>query len=96
MYISYDDYEISKDPFENGFEVDDLIAPAISILNKKGYRTAFCCSGHPDRCPFVDYIKQIIRKNGFENIVEGTYQSQASRKLREKGTYNFYDSVAFE
>ena len=48
MYINYDDYGISKDPVENGFEVDDLVAPAISILNKKGYRTAFCCSGHVD------------------------------------------------
>ena len=51
---------------------------------------------HHDRCPYVDYIKDIIRKNGFENIVEGTYQSQASRKLREKGVYRSYDSVAFE
>ena len=51
---------------------------------------------HHDRCPYVDYIKEIIRKNGFENIVEGTYQSQASRKLRERGTYKSYDSVAFE
>ncbi len=41
-------------------------------------------------------IKEIIKKNGFENIVEGTYQSQASRKLREEGVYKKYDSVAFE
>lgn len=32
---------------ENYFECDDLIAPAISLLNKKGYKTVFCCSGHP-------------------------------------------------
>jgi predicted metal-binding protein len=51
---------------------------------------------HHDRCPYVDYIEEIIRKNGFENIVEGTYQSQASRKLRQKGVYKTYDSVAFE
>ncbi len=51
---------------------------------------------HHDRCPYVDYIKEIIRKNGFENIVEGTYQSQASRKLRQKGVYKTYDTVAFE
>lgn len=29
------------------FECDDMIAPTISILNKKGYRTLFCCGGHP-------------------------------------------------
>ncbi len=51
---------------------------------------------HHDRCPYVDYIKRIIRKNGFENIVEGTYQSQASRKLREMGEYKTYDSVVFD
>ena len=51
---------------------------------------------HHDRCPYVDYIREIIKKNGFENIVEGTYQSQASRKLREKGVYKKYDSVVFD
>ena len=51
---------------------------------------------HHDRCPYVDYIEEIIRKNGFENIVEGTYQSQASRKLRQEGVYKTYDTVAFE
>lgn len=29
--------------------VDDLIAPIVSELNKKGYRTTFSCSGHPER-----------------------------------------------
>lgn len=29
------------------FEVDDMIAPAISVFNKKGYFTKFCCQGHP-------------------------------------------------
>lgn len=28
------------------FEVDENIALVISMLNKKGYRTTFCCSGH--------------------------------------------------
>lgn len=38
-----DNYVLAKDYFE----CDDLIAPAISLLNKKGYTTEFCCSGHP-------------------------------------------------
>ena len=48
-YILADDY----------FECDDLIAPAISLLNKKGYKTEFCCSGHPfaviDSCALAEY-----------------------------------------
>jgi len=28
------------------FEVDENIALVISMLNKKGYKTTFCCSGH--------------------------------------------------
>lgn len=28
------------------FQVDELIAPSIALLNKKGYKTINCCSGH--------------------------------------------------
>lgn len=28
------------------FECDELLAPTISILNKLGFNTSFCCSGH--------------------------------------------------
>lgn len=28
------------------FEVDELMARPIQILNQKGYKTRFCCSGH--------------------------------------------------
>jgi len=32
---------------ENKFaEIDNLIAPAIQVLNLKGYKTRGCCSGH--------------------------------------------------
>ena len=40
---------INKETFEivdNIFEVDEDIAETISILNKKGYYTKYCCSGH--------------------------------------------------
>lgn len=29
------------------FEIDDYIAKPVQILNHKGYKTKFCCSGHP-------------------------------------------------
>nr|WP_237076232.1 MULTISPECIES: hypothetical protein [unclassified Neglectibacter] len=28
-------------------EIDEVIAPLIRELNIKGYKTKFCCSGHP-------------------------------------------------
>lgn len=41
-HILYDDY----------VEIDELIAPTIQILNRKGYKTKHCCSGHP----FTDWL----------------------------------------
>ena len=35
------------------FECDDLIAPTIITLNRKGYKTVSCCSGHPYRNTIV-------------------------------------------
>lgn len=37
-----------------GIESDPNIADAISILNKKGYYTKYCCEGHSDRdSPYI-------------------------------------------
>lgn len=33
------------------YPVDNLIAPILTILHNKGYKTRFCCSGHPDNLP---------------------------------------------
>lgn len=41
-YLNSNTFEIVNDIFE----VDELIAETISILNKKGYHTLYCCSGH--------------------------------------------------
>lgn len=41
-YINNNTYEI----INNVFEVGDLMGETISILNKKGYHTLYCCSGH--------------------------------------------------
>ena len=40
-----------------GLEIDEMILPAISELNKKGYFTQYCCSGHSlDGSPHRDTI----------------------------------------
>ncbi len=39
-------YLIEHGSQEHFFDCDEELAGIISILNKKGYRTLFCCSGH--------------------------------------------------
>lgn len=41
----------------NVFEVDELIAYTIIELNKKGWTTQFCCSGHMEEKIIATYIK---------------------------------------
>ena len=48
------------------FECDDLIAPLISLLNQKGYKTRFCCSGHP--FPHYDEMYLLVYEDTNEAI----------------------------
>jgi predicted metal-binding protein len=45
---------------------------------------------HYDRCPHVEYIKGIIEKRGYENVVEGSYVSKSASRKREEGIYKSY------
>ncbi|CAH2215426.1 CGGC domain-containing protein [Tepidibacter aestuarii] len=45
---------------------------------------------HYDRCPHVEYIKSIVLKKGYKNIIEGSYLSKNSEKKREQGVYTSY------
>lgn len=45
---------------------------------------------HYDRCPHIDYIKKIIVKHGFNNLVEGSYISKNAENKRDSGEYNKY------
>lgn len=45
---------------------------------------------HSDRCPHVDFIKQIIDKHGFDAPVEGSYLSKTASTKRAKGIYRSY------
>lgn len=48
-------------------ELDEKIAPAISILNMNGYTTTFCCEGHSNgSTPYICFDKDL----GLEVIIE--------------------------
>lgn len=45
-YINTENFEVIENP--TFFEVDEEIAEAVCILNKKGYKTQYSCAGHND------------------------------------------------
>ena len=45
---------------------------------------------HYDRCPHIDYIKQLIDKQGYKNVIEGTLFATISEKKRKSGEYSSY------
>ena len=51
---------------------------------------------HFERCPHFDYIVSIIKKNGYNHIVEGTYHSKGAEKKRQAGIYKTYLPIALE
>ena len=85
-YILADDY----------FECDDLIAPAISLLNKKGYRTEFCCSGHPysviDSCALAEYPSDELKKETNFLDIRSTKDSEDIPDWVDNNGYQYFVS----
>ena len=71
-YINKNDFSIvsvNGDPttMNDYFECDDIIAPAISLLNRKGYKTIFCCSGHPFSSISAEVREEFPSKDDMES-----------------------------
>lgn len=60
-YINSETFEI----IDNVFEVDEDIAETISLLNKKGYYTKYCCSGHA-KDPRIYELYNVKNNDNFE------------------------------
>lgn len=48
---------LRKDCDGEKVDIDNLMLPIIQILNRKGYKTLFCCSGHVGDFESSTYIK---------------------------------------
>ena len=63
------------------YKKDEVIVHLASCMTSDNY--------HSDRCPHIDYIKDIIVKRGYD-FLEGTYISKNAEIKREKGIYKNY------
>jgi len=80
------------------FEVDDLIALTISILNKKGYTTTFCCSGHPFinlSEAFADNSDALNGIPGMQEILENTNPEFKHKYVGKFTMSDVYCYIAF-
>jgi hypothetical protein len=76
-------------------EVDELILPTILLLNKKGYRTRYCCSGHtylplPQNCyiMFEEGRSPQTIPPGFRGEFDYACQAYIIRKIFKPITFN--------
>lgn len=63
------------------YKKDEVIVHLASCMTSDNY--------HSDRCPHIDYIKDIIVKRGYD-FLEGTYISKNAEIKRENGIYKTY------
>ena len=63
------------------YKKDEVIVHLASCITSDNY--------HSDRCPHIDYIKDIIVKRGYD-FLEGTYISKNAEIKREKGIYKTF------
>ena len=95
MYITKNGYKEILSPSEGCIEVDDLIGPAIMTLNRKGYYTAFSCSGHAEsgHSPEIAYIQfefggitPETLPDGWEWVCDGQMEHQYEKATEEEIT----------
>ena len=85
-YIDLETFEII-DRVIPIFEVDEAIAEAILLLNKKGYKTLFCCAGHYVDSPIV--MERYSKKNYSLAIMKDFFATGHMRPVKEDDKYYY-------
>ncbi len=67
---------------KNNLSQNDVVIHLASCMTTDNY--------HYDRCPHIDYIKGIVLKKGYRNVIEGSYISKGAQGKREAGIYKCY------
>jgi predicted metal-binding protein len=68
---------------KNNIGKDEVVVHLSSCMVTDNY--------HYDRCPHADYIKSIVIKKGYKNVVQGSYISGSAKRKREEGIYNCHE-----
>lgn len=66
----------------SGFDTDDVAVHLASCMVTDNH--------HGPRCPFVDSMKTMIRRLGYNHIVEGTHISKTTEARRKTGVYKTF------
>lgn len=86
------------------FDIDDYIAKPIQTLNRKGYRTKYCCSGHPFDDIFESYYSGEEQDPhrimpgvlSYESTEDGRLHILAQQACSNRAYVVFDESVVFE
>ena len=82
-----DNFEISKLPTE--IEVDEQIVDIIINLNKKGYKTKFCCSGHYKVYPIIK--DKLVKKDYTKKELNSILNVEPMKLINEDEEYCYYE-----
>ncbi|MBU5592291.1 CGGC domain-containing protein [Clostridium sp. MSJ-4] len=67
---------------KNNIDKDKVIIHLSSCMKKD--------NNHYDRCSHLDYIKNILFKKGYENIIERSFLAKSVERKKDKDIYKFY------